>query len=323
MKVSLICTLKNEESYIKEFMDSLLAQSRPPNEIIIVDGGSTDGTAEIINSYIRDGAPIRLMVKEGANISQGRNTAIKNARYEIIASTDAGCRVDRYWLENLMKPFEEEPGVDVVSGWYEADTKTGFEEFVAELTSQKLDRVLSNPDRFLPSSRSVAFKKTCWEKAGGYPEWLYTAEDTLFDLNLKKADCKFAFAPEAVVGWRVRTNIKDVFKQYYLYFRGDGQARIFRRGHFLTYVLYGLGLILLLSGFINKLLWVLLFICILCYFLKFAVPVYRRLRSIKAFFMVPAIKLAIDLGHMVGYFVGTIEGVKIRRDLSKSRADQR
>jgi len=211
IKVSLICTLKNEESSIREFLDSILSQSRLPDEVVIVDGGSTDRTVEIINSvinsYIGKCDLIKLIVKKGANRAEGRNIAIKNTEYDIIASTDAGCRLDKDWLENLIKPFEDDASVDVVSGWYEADARTEFEKCVAELTYPKLKMVLKNPDKFLPSSRSVAYKKECWEKVGGYPEQLYNNEDTLFDLNLKKTGCKFTFAPNAVVYWRVRSNL--------------------------------------------------------------------------------------------------------------------
>ena len=261
IKVSLICTLKNEESSVKEFLDSLLSQSRQPDEIIIVDGGSTDRTVEIINSYIENGAPIKLIVKEGPNIAEGRNIAIKNAKYDVIASTDAGCRIDKHWLENLIKPFEKDPSVDVVSGWYKPNARTEFEKCVAELTYPKLEQVLKDPDKFLPSSRSVAYKKTVWEKVGGYPEWLYTAEDTLFDLNLKRAGCKFVFAPDAVVYWRPRSTYRELRKQFYGYARGNSEAKIgiFTK-HYLQLLLkkYVPGLLLLILGFWHWLFWVVL-----------------------------------------------------------------
>lgn len=99
--------------------------------------------------------------------------------------------------------------VDVVSGWYEADAKNDFERCIAEMTFPRLSEAQKNQDDFLPSSRSVAFKKAAWQNAGGYPEGLtLTAEDTLFDINLKKAGCKFVFAPKAVVYWKVRSNLK-------------------------------------------------------------------------------------------------------------------
>jgi glycosyltransferase involved in cell wall biosynthesis len=313
MKASLICTIKNEESSIRDFLDSLLSQSRPPNEITIVDGGSTDDTIEIIGSYIKNGAPIKLIVREGANYAEGRNTAIKNSRYDIIASVDAGCTINKDWLKNLVKPFESNSGTKVVSGWYEPDAKTFFEKCVAELTYPKLEKVLKNPSDFLPSSRSIAYEREAWEKVGGYPEWLYTAEDTLFDLNLRKAGFKFVFAPDAIVYWKARSSMRAVFKQCYLYSRGNGHARLFFKNSLLIYALYLLGFVLLLCGFVYSSVWILLSVCILVYFLRPTMSVYRKLRSIKVFLVAPAIILANDLGNMLGCIVGSIQGVKKRR----------
>ena len=58
---------------------------------------------------------------------------------------------------------------------------------------------------------SVAFRKSAWKDVGGYPEWLETAEDTLFDLNLKKAGKKFVLAKDAVVRWGTRENAAERF----------------------------------------------------------------------------------------------------------------
>lgn len=314
IKISLICTLKNEESSIRELLDSILSQSRLPDEVVILDGGSTDKTVEIINSYIGKCDLIKLIVKKGANIAEGRNIAIKNAEYDIIASTDVGCRLDKNWLNNLIKPFEEDRSVDVVSGWYEADAITEFEKCVAEVTYPKLKMVLKNPDKFLPSSRSIAFKKKCWEKVGGYPKWLYTAEDTLFDLNLKKKDCKFAFAPDAVVYWRVRSNSKDVFKQYYLYAKGDGRAGIFVRKYLKHNLIYLLGFTLLLLGFYHWLFWELLISgVVLYYFFRLS---KKKIFKKKMSNIILAIKIMfiIDMAQISGWFKGFIFGKINKKD---------
>jgi glycosyltransferase involved in cell wall biosynthesis len=307
VKVSQICTLKNEEKSIKKFIDSLLSQSRQPDEIIIVDGGSTDNTIEIIKAYIKNGKPIQLIIENEANIARGRNIAIKNARYNIIASTDAGCKLDKDWLLNLIKPFEKDSDIDVVSGWYEADAKTDFEKIVAALTYPKLKDVLKNVDNFLPSSRSVAYKKECWEKVKGYPEWLYTAEDSLFDLNLKKAGFKFAFEPDAVVKWEVRPNLKKTFKQYYLYAKGDGQANLFSQAYLCNLRTTVIGILMFLLGFIFFLVWILLGILAFKHYLKPTVEVYKTTRILKSVSLVPVVSTVIDLAKITGYLVGTAQ----------------
>lgn len=307
IKVSLICTLKNEEPSITEFLDSLLYQSRPPNEIIIVDGGSTDRTTEIIKSYIENGAQIKLIIKSGANIAEGRNIAIRNAKYDIIASTDAGCKLDNTWLQNLVKPFKEDPTVDVVSGWYEADTKNDFEKCVVELTYPKLENVEKNSDEFLPSSRSIAYKKICWDKIGGYPEWLYTAEDTLFDIKLKKNGYKFFFASNAIVRWNVRPTIRSILKQYYLYARGDGHANLFLKLYKVSIILYSIGFLMLMSGFIFHSIWLLAFVLLLIYLLRPTIEVYNKIKNLKVLYLAPFIVLTIDFARLLGYSVGILQ----------------
>jgi len=303
-RVSLICTLKNEVSSIDGFLNSIFSQSRIPDELIIVDGGSTDGTIDIIESYVDDKAafPINLLVCEGVNIAQGRNIAIKNANFDLIASTDLGCVLDKDWLKNLIRPFEENLEVDVVSGWYEPDARTTFERTAADVIFPKLDTVIKSHRVMLPSSRSVAYKKKCWELVGGYPEWLYTAEDTLYDINLREAGCKFAFAPDAVVYWRVRPNLKSIFKQYYLYARGDGQAGINTRHYALLLAGISAIAVLLISSFYHNVFWIGLLMMLGSYC---ALPFWRKRIS---FHEAPLSKLVIrsvtDISGIIGFLMG-------------------
>ena len=89
LKVSLICTVLNEGHSIKKLLACIQQQTHLPDEIIFVDGGCVDETVSILKRYaITGGLPIRVITAAGANISQGRNLAIKAAIHPVIASTD-------------------------------------------------------------------------------------------------------------------------------------------------------------------------------------------------------------------------------------------
>ena len=76
--ISLVMTVRNEAANLPLLLDSVLAQTLRPAEIVIVDGGSTDGTPQVARSYMGR-LPVRLVELPGANISKGRNAAIRSS----------------------------------------------------------------------------------------------------------------------------------------------------------------------------------------------------------------------------------------------------
>ncbi|NIV31387.1 MAG: glycosyltransferase, partial [Anaerolineae bacterium] len=187
MKASVIATVLNEKGAIERLLKSLDGQTRRPDEVVIADGGSTDGTLSILESWASSSSlPLRVLETPGANISEGRNAAISAATGDLIATTDAGVRLEDDWLEKLLAPFEGEgtgQAVSVAAGWFVPDPQTVFETAMGATVLPQLRDV--NPETFLPSSRSVAFRKAAWEACGGYPEWLDYCEDLIFDLCLR------------------------------------------------------------------------------------------------------------------------------------------
>ena len=105
MRVTVISTVLNEGEAIRRLLDSLLAQTRRPDEVVIVDGGSRDNTVAVIQEYAGR-LPLRVLVEPGANISRGRNVAIAAATGDVIASVDAGVWLEPQWLEKLVAPLE-------------------------------------------------------------------------------------------------------------------------------------------------------------------------------------------------------------------------
>jgi glycosyltransferase involved in cell wall biosynthesis len=224
VRVTVISTLWNEAANARDWLESLLEGSRRPEEIILVDGGSTDGTLQILQEYARHcPVPLKVISAPGANISSGRNLAIGQAAGTVVACSDFGCVLDRDWLKNLIAPFEAGEDLDLCAGYYQVGQEGALGRLTAHFFGIDLARI--NPQQFLPSGRSIALKKSLWEAAGGYPEWLTDAgEDTLFDLNAKSQPSRWAFVPGAVVTWRSPRSPGKLFKTYYRYSLGDGEA---------------------------------------------------------------------------------------------------
>jgi len=306
MKVSLISTVYNEESSIEEFLRGIHSQTLKPDEIIIVDGGSTDNTIEIINNHIKNGEPIRLIIEKGANISRGRNIAIKHAINEIIAATDAGCRLDKDWLNNLINKFDS--NIDVVGGITIPDPKNDFEKCVIEVTTTKIEDI--NENTYLPSSRSIAFRKSAWEEVGGYPEYLYTAEDTLFDLKLKNSGFKFSIAKDAVVYWNIRNNIRSLFKQYYLYGKGNKEAGLTTNKNILNRILdiiSPFAMIFIIPPLIDSYLiafWIFPFLLTIRPFITLGIKCYRLDKKINMFIYGIIIKYLVSAAWLIGMILG-------------------
>lgn len=310
MKVSVIATVKDEGAALRLLLESLMAQSRPADEVVICDGGSTDGTLSILKEY-QDRLPLGIVSAPGSNISQGRNRAIAVADGPIIASTDAGAVLTPSWLAELARPIEEE-GAAVASGWFEPQPATDFEVAMGATVLPDLSDI--DPQKFLPSSRSVAFLKTAWQAVGGYPEWLDYSEDIVFDLALRERYGPFPFAAGAVAYYRPRGDLRAFSRQYYLYARGDGKANLWPKRHAIRYLTY-LAALPLLGRLIWKGKWTGWLLLLLGGGIYCRRPAERlwaathgRSAACRAgmFALIPVIRLVGDLAKMAGYPAGVL-----------------
>jgi glycosyltransferase involved in cell wall biosynthesis len=303
---AVIATVLNESGSIDDLLTSLAEQTRSPDQVVVVDGGSTDGTLERLLAW-RGRLALEVMSLPGSNIAQGRNAAIRAAREDVIAVTDAGVRLSPAWLAELLAPFESESPPDVVSGFFRADWRSPFELAMGATVLPERSEV--DPARFLPSSRSVAFRKAAWEHVGGYPEWLDFCEDLVFDLRLKQLGFAFGWAPEALVHFRPRSSLSAFFRQYFLYARGDGKAGLWPWRHAARYAAYIFAALTLLSAR-NPLLMLLLASGGVAYVRR---PYARLLPALKgqprssvvqAAALVPLIRVVGDVAKMLGYPIG-------------------
>ncbi|HEV8370380.1 MAG TPA: glycosyltransferase [Pyrinomonadaceae bacterium] len=228
MKVSVIVPVRDEENSIRELVDGLLNQTRPPDEIIITDGGSVDSTAQIIEDYIRQGAPIRL-IRAGISLpGRGRNLGAAAAQYDWLGFIDAGIRPAKNWLEALVRRAEQDEEVDVVYGSWTPVTDTFFKECaaIAYVPPPAIQQgILIRPR----SIASTLLRRAAWQAVNGFPENLRSAEDLVFMDRVEGIGFHYVHEPSAEVHWNLRPTLISTFKRFLVYSRNNIRAGLWRQ----------------------------------------------------------------------------------------------
>jgi glycosyltransferase involved in cell wall biosynthesis len=224
--VSIVATVLNEIQDIGKLVPSLLAQNPPPAEIVILDGGSTDGTWE----WLADAAtkyPTFLPIRDEScslkncpgPVSRGRNVAIAAAHSQIIACVDAGCTYAPDWLARIIAPIANSTAQYALGG----ACLEMIDPTVWDLASAPFFGVKSVNAGISKSctARSMAFTKDLWQRIGGFPETVLLGDDTLFDLNAR-AIAPPAFVEGAMAIYRPQNSFLSACRQLSRYSASDG-----------------------------------------------------------------------------------------------------
>lgn len=297
-KVSLITTVLDASDRVGAFLESVSWQTRPPDEVVVVDGGSTDGTLE----QLRSADAVTLIEQPGANIPRGRNAAISAATHEVIAVTDADCVLERDWLERLVEPLET--GADVAMGFYRPLADSFLQRAIGCVTLPEPEEL--DEARFMPSGRSVAFTRAAIDRAGGYPEWLDAGADLYVHHRFRGLGLDMRLARDAIVNWPIRRTLAETWRQYFGYAHGDAVAGLDAERYALRFGAYSAGLYAWSTkGRLRKL------ATLVAGGANAAAPIRRaaarfedpaeRARAIVA---VPALIAFVDAARMSGYLAG-------------------
>lgn len=314
-RVSIVVTAKNEEKNIGELLKSIgKVVNLEEAEVVVVDGGSTDKTLDVISQY----SFVRLIASQ-CNISQGRNLGVENSQGEIIVFTDADCVVDRDWIKNILKYFEKDTKIGVVGGPY---LPLDQHSLIAQYSAAYVNTYFP-VDSGIVSHQSIgtgnaAYRRNAIEEAGGFDERLDIGEDIDMNLRISNLGYKLFFAKDVVVYHKYRTSLKEASRWAFSHgLASTVHNRITKQYRKLffpftrsLFVFFGA---ILFAGVVLKCIWLVgldLLLLLFYYFYKFrsfASMDHQPRMTLKALLIMPIIEMYIQLLESIGSFVQLVK----------------
>lgn len=258
VKISVVVTCLNEVQHIGPCIESLLSQTYQEKEIIIVDGGSTDGTAEAIQKYAVQTSSLIYVSESTPGTAAGRNAGLKAATHDFVAFIDADCVAPPDWLAVLVawytKLAASHKNIVAVGGTnLPPEDATAFVQAIGVAQDSFFGSFNAHGRRFT-ENRSVETLSNCnilYDKkkilsVGGYDNLLKSeAEDADLNHRLRKKGFLFFFIPDSFVWHHMRATARLWMKNMFRY--GKGRARLLKRYPNMWKVTYTLPLFFLLS----------------------------------------------------------------------------
>jgi glycosyltransferase involved in cell wall biosynthesis/GT2 family glycosyltransferase len=237
--VSVVVPVLDEAAVVHDVLGPVAAQLGPDDELVVVDSGSRDDTRALVREAALLDPRVRLVEVAPCSIAASRNAGVREARYDDIACTDAGCRVDPGWLGAIRSALADSSRPDVVVGVYRAEARTAFQRALAgvafpdpaELHRASVVRrawlrtVGPQTGPMRGDGRSLAFTRTAWERGGGFREDLLTAEDEAFVRDAVASGARSVLLRDATVSWHQRDTARLAFRQFRGYGRGAAAGR--------------------------------------------------------------------------------------------------
>lgn len=252
--VSVVVPVRDEEASVPSLVEALKRQTYQPAEVVIVNGGSTDRTAEVVRQLTAGDERFRLLDAGAGTPGRNRNLGAEAAAHEWLAFTDAGARPVAAWLEELVKAAEEEAGAQVVYGNYEPVVGSFFERCAALAYPPPKARRPGGKMTRGPSTASLMMRREVWQELGGFPD-LRAAEDLIFMGRVAAAGFRIAWAPGATVWWQMQPTLARTFRRFVLYSKHNVRAGRQWDWHYGVARQYAVAAVFVLLGIVHSPWW--------------------------------------------------------------------
>lgn len=317
--VSALLVTRNEKDYIKISLMSLIEQTYPKDkyEIIVIDGGSTDGTLDIIkelqDTYNTERFSIRVVPNPKKILATGWNIGIQSAKGEYVVRIDAHSTAEKDFIEKSVETMMRVDAV-CVGGKLTSKSLNGEDNAISYVLSSPFGvgnssfRVSEN-EGYADTAVYGLYKKDIFEKAGYFDEKMVRNQDIEMHSRIKKAGGKFYFNPEIKSTYYTRNTVKKMLKQAFgngqwnmvLLKKGSGALSIRHLVPFL-FVIGVFGAIIL--GFIHPIFWM---IGIAVIFLHLGLGIYfacKKTKKIGQIITMPFLFISLHFAYGLGYIKG-------------------
>ncbi len=319
LKVSVIVPVRNESAHIRRTLAGLANQAFPiaDYEVLVIDGGSDDGTAAIVREVQRSMPNLELLENPRRLASAARNVGVEWSSGEYIVVVDGHCEItDPNYLGNLVEAFESS-GADTLGRPQplRATRPTALQCAVGAARASWLGH---NPDSSIYSDRAgfvdpdnvaVAYRREVFDLIGLFDESFDACEDVEFNTRARRAGLTCYFTPAIAVDYQPRASLSALALQMARYGRGRARlGRKFPNTITLPSLVPPLWLAWLWVGFVLSVLWqpvgIVLALSVVFYFAVLAAESLRvRMRSAGvSLARLPFVFAAIHAGFGWGYW---------------------
>jgi glycosyltransferase involved in cell wall biosynthesis len=229
--VTVVIPARNERAQIETCLQSVLAQDYPHLEVLVVDGASDDGTAQVV-AEIGDRDPrVRLVPNPARIIPVGLNLALARASGRWLVRVDAHATIPPGYVSRAVEHLRDGTYAGV-GGRKDGvgETTAGRAIAVAMASPFGVGNSVYHYGTRVTEAEHVpfgAYRIDVARALGGWDEKLRVNQDFEFDYRLRKAGHRLLFDPELVIHWQCRQSVRDLYVQYQRY--GRGKVRVLRK----------------------------------------------------------------------------------------------